>query len=46
MCRSGLGSLELFSVGLKSTGIYLARTLSYQGADFELAAVTVDPVYR
>ena len=35
----GLGSLELFSMGLKATGTYLCRTLSYTGAEFELAAV-------
>ncbi len=37
--ESGLGSLELFSMGLKACGTYLCRTLSYAGAEFELAEV-------
>jgi hypothetical protein len=36
---AGLGSLELFSMGLKACGTYVCRTLSYAGAEFELAAV-------
>jgi hypothetical protein len=36
---AGLGSLELFSMGLKATGTYLCRTLSYAGAEFELEHV-------
>lgn len=43
---AGLGSLELFCMGLKSTGTYLARTLSYAGAEFKLAKVQLDPVFR
>ena len=33
---SGLGAMEMFAMGLKSLGAYVARTLSYQGAEFEL----------
>ena len=31
---------------LKSTGSYLARTLSYEGAEFALAHVELDPVFQ
>lgn len=30
LAGSGLGALELFSMGLKATGMYMSRTLSYQ----------------
>jgi hypothetical protein len=43
---AGLSSLELFSMGLKATGCYLSRALSYRGADFALAPVPIDPVFR
>ena len=33
-------------MGLKATGCYLSRALSYRGADFALAPVTIDPVFR
>jgi len=33
-------------MGLKATGCYLARTLSYSGAEFQLAEVEMDPVFR
>ena len=38
----GLGSSELFAMGLKATGTYLCRTLSYNGAEFELASVPLN----
>ena len=41
----GLSSLELFSMGLKATGSYMSRALSYRGADFELATVDIDPAH-
>ena len=44
-CRSGLGALELFAMGLKATGSYLSRTLSYDGAEFSIAKVEVDPTF-
>ena len=34
--NSGLGALEIFACGLKATGSYLCRTLSYANAEFEL----------
>ena len=34
--NSGLGALEIFACGLKATGSYLCRTLSYAHAEFEL----------
>ena len=40
-----LGALELASMSLKATGSYLARTLSYAGAEFDLAQVEVSPVF-
>ena len=33
---AGLGALEMFACGLKATGSYLCRTLSYEQAEFEL----------
>ena len=38
--------MELYSMGLKATGCYLARTLSYQGAEFNIARCTLDPVFE
>jgi hypothetical protein len=32
--------------GLKSTGAYLSRTLSYDGAEFRMEQLEVDPVFR
>ena len=45
VCRAGLGSLELYAMGLKATGSYLARTLSYAGAEFNIAKEHIDPVF-
>ena len=33
-------------MGLKATGCYLSRALSYRGADFALAPVPIDIVFR
>jgi len=44
--KAGLGSLELFCMGLKATGCYLARTLSYTGADFQMEKIHLDPSFR
>ena len=41
-----LGAMELAAMSLKATGSYLARTLSYEGADFNLAKVQVPPKLR
>ncbi|KAK9862957.1 hypothetical protein WJX84_010635 [Apatococcus fuscideae] len=44
--KSGLGALELYSMALKATGSYVSRTLSYNGAEFSLVNVRIDPVFR
>ena len=36
LTSSGMGALEMFALGLKATGSYMCRTLSYNGAEFEL----------
>jgi hypothetical protein len=43
---AGLGSLELFCMGLKAMGSYLARTLSYHGANFVMDDVQLSPQFR
>lgn len=43
---AGLGSLELFCMGLKAMGSYLARTLSYHGANFVMDDVQLAPQFR
>ena len=32
-------------MGLKATGSYLSRTLSYDGAEFSIARVEIDPTF-
>lgn len=32
-------------MGLKATGSYLSRTLSYDGAEFSIARVEMDPTF-
>lgn len=32
-------------MGLKATGCYMSRTLSYAGAEFQLARCDLDPVF-
>ncbi|KAK9864646.1 hypothetical protein WJX84_000197 [Apatococcus fuscideae] len=44
--KSGLGALELYSMALKATGGYVSRTLSYDGAEFNLVNVNMDSVFR
>ncbi|CAL8463694.1 g3228 [Coccomyxa elongata] len=46
LATSGLGALELFSMGLKATGTYISRSLSYAGAEFSIVRVDVDPVFK
>ncbi|GIM01409.1 hypothetical protein Vretimale_6229 [Volvox reticuliferus] len=43
--RSGLGALEMFSMGLKATGTYVSRTLSYKGAEFKTEELQIDPIF-
>lgn len=45
LSASKLGALELAAMSLKSTGTYLARTLSYEGAEFSLARVSLSAEY-
>ncbi len=46
LIRSGLGALEMFCMGLKATGTYVSRTLSYKGAEFRLDQLDIDPVFK
>ena len=34
--KKSMGALEMYAMGLKATGAYMCRTLSYDGAEFEL----------
>ncbi|KAG2496515.1 hypothetical protein HYH03_005339 [Edaphochlamys debaryana] len=43
---SGLGALEMFCMGLKATGTYVSRTLSYKGAEFRMEMLQIDPIFR
>jgi hypothetical protein len=38
--------MELNCMGMKATGSYTCRTLSYQGAQFELVRVSMAPITR
>jgi hypothetical protein len=40
-----LGALELAAMSMKATGSYLARTLSYQGAEFAIVKAEMDPAF-
>ena len=44
--KAGLGSLELFCMGLKAMGSYLSRTLSYHGAAFVMDEVRLSNQFR
>ena len=44
--KSGLGALEIFAMGLKATGAYLSRTLSYRGAEFRLDQTDLDARFK
>ena len=44
--RSGLGGVEMFAMGLKATGTYLCRTLSYKDAEFRLEAMDIDAPFK
>jgi hypothetical protein len=41
-----MGAMEMLALGLKSVGAYLSRSLSYQGAEFELCYVNLKPELR
>jgi hypothetical protein len=38
--------MPLTRQGLKATGTYVSRTLSYGGAEFRMEQLEVDPVFR
>uniref|UniRef100_A0A7S3VHT8 Strawberry notch AAA domain-containing protein n=1 Tax=Dunaliella tertiolecta TaxID=3047 RepID=A0A7S3VHT8_DUNTE len=44
--KSGLGGVEMFAMGLKATGAYLCRTLSYRDAEFRLETIDIDPAFK
>jgi len=44
--RSGLGGVEMFAMGLKATGAYLCRTLSYRDAEFRLEVLDIEPAFK
>eukprot|EP00533_Pseudo-nitzschia_delicatissima_P000213 CAMPEP_0116103940 /NCGR_PEP_ID=MMETSP0327-20121206/14173_1 /TAXON_ID=44447 /ORGANISM="Pseudo-nitzschia delicatissima, Strain B596" /LENGTH=999 /DNA_ID=CAMNT_0003596125 /DNA_START=63 /DNA_END=3062 /DNA_ORIENTATION=- len=44
--KRGLGSLELLALELKTRGSFMARTLSWEGADFQTAEVPLDKEQR
>ncbi|KAI7841339.1 hypothetical protein COHA_004957 [Chlorella ohadii] len=44
--KSRTGALELTALSLKASGAYLSRTLSYQGAEFEMRQVAVDARFK
>jgi hypothetical protein len=41
MKRGGVGAIELVAMDLKARGMYLSRTLSYEGADFDVKDCTL-----
>ncbi|KAL6578932.1 hypothetical protein OROMI_009148 [Orobanche minor] len=42
MEKGGVGALELVVMDIKARGMYVHRTLSYKGAEFEVVEVTLD----
>ena len=44
--KRGLGSLELLALELKTRGSFMARTLSWEGAEFETAEIPLDQEQR
>ena len=42
----GMGAMEIFAMGMKAQGAYLCRTLSYTGAEFEVANVPITASFR
>ncbi|XP_045799653.1 protein FORGETTER 1-like isoform X4 [Trifolium pratense] len=40
--KGGVGALELVALDMKARGMYLCRTLSYKGAEFEIIEATLD----
>lgn len=44
--QRGLGALELLALDMKAGGLYLARSLSYAGAEFEVAQIRLSAAQR
>ncbi|EPS61977.1 hypothetical protein M569_12816, partial [Genlisea aurea] len=42
MDKGGVGALELVAMDMKARGMYVCRTLSYKGAEFEIVEVPLD----
>ncbi|XP_022892312.1 protein FORGETTER 1-like [Olea europaea var. sylvestris] len=42
MEKGGVGALELVAMDMKARGMYVCRTLSYEGAEFEVVEVPLD----
>ncbi|CAL1409341.1 unnamed protein product [Linum trigynum] len=43
MEKGGVGALELVAMDMKARGMYVCRTLSYKGAEFEVVEVALEP---
>eukprot|EP00897_Mesotaenium_endlicherianum_P005981 jgi/Mesen1/5410/ME000269S04553 len=42
--KRGVGALELVAMDMKARGMYMCRTLSFQGAEFDVVNVPLEPV--
>ncbi|CAH9053117.1 unnamed protein product [Cuscuta epithymum] len=43
MEKGGVGALELVAMDMKARGMYVCRTLSYKGVEFEVVEVPLEP---
>ncbi|GBG72349.1 hypothetical protein CBR_g11926 [Chara braunii] len=41
--KRGVGALELVAMDMKARGVYLCRTLSFSGAEFDIVEVALEP---
>lgn len=41
--KGGVGALELVAMDMKARGMYVCRTLSYEGAEFDVVEVPLEP---
>ena len=44
--KKGVGALEMYACGMKGSGAYLCRTLSYTGAEFNLLEIELSDAQR
>ena len=42
----GVGAMEMVAMDMKGRGMFLSRTLSYRGAEFEVVEEELSPEYR